>query len=112
MIGIRRGERGSAGSSNQPFFFLRLFGFGTGSSRVVILTSSLSHSASSIWSSIKKIGCGFYEQPIVADHPKHLRVAKEAELAEHLLVGDRAVLSELVDHVLDETQIRSQLGCP
>ncbi len=55
--GERTGGRGSTApaSLNQLFFF-RFFGFGTGSSRVVILTSSLSHVVSSIWSSIKKIG--------------------------------------------------------
>ena len=34
-------------------FLLRFFGFGVGSSRVVILASSLNHSRFSIWSSIK-----------------------------------------------------------
>lgn len=53
--------------------------------------------------------CGLYEQPIVADQPEQLPVAIEAELTEHRLVGDRAVLIDLVHHVLDETQIRSHL---
>ncbi len=57
VIWSHNGSASRCAELDQPFFFrfLGFLGFGAGSSRVVILTSSLSHSPSSIWPSINKL---------------------------------------------------------
>lgn len=47
--GVRLGVLPGLGGARPPIpYFFAFFGFGAGSSRVVILTNSLNHSASSI----------------------------------------------------------------
>ncbi len=54
--GISTGRSSADAAVQPPFFRLPFFGFGAGNSRAVILTNSLSHAASSILSSINKLG--------------------------------------------------------